>query len=1094
MSQTVENKVVEFQFNNKDFEKNVATSMSTLDKLKNALNFDSALKGFDNLDRATKNFDMSSMDKSIEETSSGFSALEAIALGALMRIGQQVTDLGLTMVKSLTVDQISAGFDKYSEKVQAVATMYATGKYTMEDIEGSLANLNDYTDRTSYSFSTLVDNMSKFTAAGVELKDAELSMEGIGNWAALSGITAASGKVNIMAYNLSQAMSQGALLLQDFKSIENVNAATEDFKKNLIDVGLAVGNLERQGERVVVTGTDIEVTTTNLRNTLQKKWVDDKVMLATFKMYADSTTEVGKRALEAAAEARTFEDALGAVNDAVSTSWMKTEEMIFGDYKEATKFWTGLQDYVLALFDKTMTARNELLGGALQNNSWKELDDLFGDLNTSEKTLEERVKSVAEAHNINIDDMIKKYGSFSEVLKTGVIDSEHFAEAFSDYATEIIRSAKAVDGERGAMTDYEKTLRKIAAGGYGDAIEAQRTLNNEGWDGAEMWKEAQLRASDWAYGLESVTDAQLEAVGADREQVRGLRILAEQLRTTGTDVNTWGNTLDKVSGREKLINSFYNTLDAFVHIIETVKEAWSNIFPPLTSEKIYDIISQIETFTEKLMLNDERTDQLRRTFEGLFAILDTVRILISDVFSVALELISDLFGDLDVDILDFTGNLGDNAVALHDWVKEHDPFLKALQVIKDVIEGVVQWIATMVEKLLAIPAVKEVFDWIEEKVTSARDRFIEWAESAEPVQNGFEWIAEKADAAFTAVGNAIDKFMQIPAVANFVEKFSQIVGDAWQAIKNFFSDKETIDGAQEIANNIGSLNDVNLEPFERGPMDIMQRCGEILSAFWDVLKEIYKKAKPIFEKIGEWISDFIKKIGELWSTIKTFVNEHLGSIIAVLISGALVIGILKIASALNVVTSVIRGFADLLSGIGSALKGFGFKERMQGISMVISAIGNLILNVAEMAVAMGALTLADQDKLKNVFEIMKQMISIVGAIMILNNLINKIPGGGGGSTNFEKSLNVNIANGAINQYVQMAGAFLILAEALKELTTVDEEKLEYAFKYFTWIWKTLCPRPLSSLWITMISTRSRPAWAASSLMKFPERCSLALCL
>lgn len=1049
MSQNVENKVVEFQFNNKDFEKNVATSMSTLDKLKSALNFDGALKGFDNLDRATKNFDLSSMDKSVETTGSKFSALEAIALGALMRIGQQAVDVGGRVIKAFTIDQVAAGFDKYSEKVQAVATMYATGKYSMQEIEDSLANLNEYTDRTSYSFSTLVDNMSKFTAAGVELKDAELSMEGIGNWAALSGITAASGKVNIMAYNLSQAMSTGALLLQDFKSIENVNAATEDFKKNLIDAGLAMGTLTREGDKVVVTGTDIEVTYTNLRNTLQKRWVNDKVMLYTFQQYADETTEIGKRALAAAAEARTFEDALGAVNDAVSTSWMQTEEMIFGDYKEATKFWTGLQDYVLALFDKTMTARNELLRGALQNNSWKELDKTFESLNTSSKTFEERIKDAARSHGIAIDEMIRKQGSLEEVIKSGVFNAGFFAEVVDDYTNEIIRSAMAIDTEEGALSSYEKTVRAVLNGEYGDFIEARRILNAEGEDANAILEEANRRLSDHSYGLDSVTDAQLEAIGVTRDQYRGLKILSRLLRTNGTDFQEWGDNMAKISGRQLLIDSFYNVLESLVDVIERVSEAWKKIFPPLTAEQLYNALVAFEKLTDSMHLDAVEGSNLTRTFEGLFAIIDIIRIMITDVFSVAIDLLSSLFGGAGDSILEFTGDLGTSIVGIRDWIRENDPFLKVLQSTAEVIKGVVGWVKNLIDSFLNLPKVQEALGWIATQAGLIRDKFVKWAESAQPIQNGFEWIATTATNAYNAVKSLIEQFLAIPEVQQFIEKFKDVVSSAWGSVVEFFTNNKLVQSIKDIVDNFDGFNKIDLSGFKAGVVDIFDKVKDTFFKFWESLKDMADNAGPIFQKIGEWVRTFIGDIGEMWNAVKEFVGDHLGQIISLVITGTFAIGIIKIANAVLNITRALEGFGGALRGIGKAAAGWGMGKALGGVADIFKGI----------AAMLGAITIMTSvttpEELDNAVNVMMKLVGLVGVIAIVIGAMDLIG-----------TLSTNKVNKAANQgtdpkkifsgvgdlmssWLEIAGSMIMLASALKTIADIPEDSIKRAMTFFT---------------------------------------------
>ena len=67
MSTTIDQKVVEMRFDNRNFEANAKTSMSTLDKLKEKLDFSGASKGLDDIGNATKNVDMSGLGAAVEK-------------------------------------------------------------------------------------------------------------------------------------------------------------------------------------------------------------------------------------------------------------------------------------------------------------------------------------------------------------------------------------------------------------------------------------------------------------------------------------------------------------------------------------------------------------------------------------------------------------------------------------------------------------------------------------------------------------------------------------------------------------------------------------------------------------------------------------------------------------------------------------------------------------------------------------------------------------------------------------------------------------------------------------------------------------------
>ena len=213
MSTSIDQRVVEMRFDNAQFESGVKTSLSTLDKLKQALKLDGFGKGLDDLSTKANHFDMSGMNTAVESVSQKFSALETIAIGALLRIGNQAADAGIKLAKSLSVDNITAGWDKFEKKTTSVATLVAQG-FDQKDVNAQMERLNWFTDETSYNFTDMVDNIGKFTAAGKDLGQSVTAMEGIANWAALSGQNATT--ASRAMYQLSQAMGKGALEYDDW--------------------------------------------------------------------------------------------------------------------------------------------------------------------------------------------------------------------------------------------------------------------------------------------------------------------------------------------------------------------------------------------------------------------------------------------------------------------------------------------------------------------------------------------------------------------------------------------------------------------------------------------------------------------------------------------------------------------------------------------------------------------------------------------------------------------------------------------------------------------------------------------------------------
>ena len=126
----IDNRVVEMEFDNDKFEKNVSTSLSTLDKLKAAFSFGAVGKEFDSVESS-----MGSLGKS-------FSIFEEIAIGALRRIGSQAADWAAGMIKDLSgVGNAIAGFERFGNITNATGTLKGQG-YALEEIETQLGRLN----------------------------------------------------------------------------------------------------------------------------------------------------------------------------------------------------------------------------------------------------------------------------------------------------------------------------------------------------------------------------------------------------------------------------------------------------------------------------------------------------------------------------------------------------------------------------------------------------------------------------------------------------------------------------------------------------------------------------------------------------------------------------------------------------------------------------------------------------------------------------------------------------------------------------------------------------------------------------------------
>ena len=402
MSREIEQRVVQMKFDNAQFEAGTKQTLSTLDKLKQKLKFNDVEDGFSKIANSAKKVDMTPVANSVETTRLKFSALEAVAVGALTKIGASLADLATKTLKTFTVDPIMQGFSEYELKMGSVQTIMASTGESIDVVNKYLNELNEYSDKTIYSFSDMTSNIGKFTNAGVKLDVAVAAMQGIANAAALSG--ANSQQASSAMYNFSQAMSAGYMGLTDWNSVSNTaGMGTVAFKEELIKTAVELGTLIETEEGYISTTTNLQGkvsdafdASTQFTNSLQHRWMTTDVLTKTLSKYSDTTTELGKAAAAAAQDVKTFSGMMDSLKESVGSGWAQTWEILIGDLEEAKAFWTPINNVLSDIISKSSDARNKVLqewvdlGGKDQllegfKNLFTGLGDIFGRIGTAFK-------------------------------------------------------------------------------------------------------------------------------------------------------------------------------------------------------------------------------------------------------------------------------------------------------------------------------------------------------------------------------------------------------------------------------------------------------------------------------------------------------------------------------------------------------------------------------------------------------------------------------------------------------------------------------------------------------------------------------------
>ena len=732
MSTTIDRKVVEMRFDNKQFESGVSTTMSSVDKLKKKLNFSGASDGLKELNTAVKSIDFSHIGRGIESVKVQFSALQVMGVRAFTRIADAAINAGKRMASEFTVDPLKQGYEEYELKLDSIQTIMASTGESLETVNKYLDELNTYADKTIYSFSDMTSNIGKFTNAGVKLEDAVKAIQGVSNEAAVSGANA--NEASRAMYNFAQALSAGAVKLIDWKSIENANMATVEFKNELIKTALEVGTLVQQEGSYISTTTDLNgdvsdaFTTTRLFNeSLSSQWMTTEVLVKTLGRYADETTEIGKKSFAAAQDVKTFSQLMGTLKEALGSGWSMTWELIFGDFNQAKKVWTGVSNTLGPIIDKMSDARNALIKGALDRNPKQ--DEFLKRLNEagiSTELFEERVKITARNLGIDIDTIIQEQGSLANAFMNRKLSFSLITLALNDFVKAAENGGVALEQVSDKVDYYNDITARIIRGEFGNGASRLEALTQAGYDAAlvqglvnkiwerngHTWDDCSMSAEELAASIQDLSDGELAAWGYTQDQIAAFRSLADEADKAGTPLHELVIDLYKPTGRELIIDTARNAFEALTKAMKVVSGAWRDVFPAMTSLKLYDIIDEIHNFSENLIMSDDTAEKLRRTLRGLFSALDIVRSVVTGGLKLGLKLLNKVLNAFGMDVLDLTANIGDAIYGFREFVKSNDLVNKVVDVMAAGIVRAVKAIGELYTYLSNLPQVQAVIERI----------------------------------------------------------------------------------------------------------------------------------------------------------------------------------------------------------------------------------------------------------------------------------------------------------------------------------------------------------------------------------------------
>lgn len=994
MSQEVDERVVEMRFDNAQFEKNVHQTMQSLEQLNDSLRLDGAEKGFEKIGDASAKVDFDEMQGALDNLSGKFSAVEVMGVAALSHITRQAVDTGERLVKSLSLDQVTSGWNKYAQKTASVQTiMNATGK-SIAKVNGYLEKLMWFSDETSYGFTDMTSALSTLTSTGGSIEKMIPMIMGMANATAYAGKGAA--EFQRVIYNLAQSYGTGAIQLIDWKSVEQAGVASQQLKQLLIDTGVELGKIKKGA-----------VTTGSFDNSLQKKWADREVMEKAFGKYAefaeavkaeldanpnkyhgqasqaidalaDKYDEVTVKAFKAAQEAKSFSEAVDATKDAVSSGWMETFDILFGNYEEAKGFWSDLAEEFWNMF----------AGGAAGRNNW-----------------------LKNAFDSGLDQLL---------------GTEGFGEAGDNY-TNLLQKALVNQG-------------LLSEEGIEEAGSFQKALEESGVTAQQLY-EVLGEAADYYHQRAAMSDEELDKLGFDRDKVDALAnaydSMAEQIQNGSVNLDDLAGKMNQLSGREHFFNGILNVLEGINSVLNPIRDGFGDVFMT-DGSPLYNFLKGFDELTGKMALSEETAEKVQKVFTGVFRVLSiglkgvtTVGKTAFMILGKLLDLLSPM-GDLLLNIGSYIGNL-------LTWV---DLSLGQAESLSDVLGILVGAVAALVSPIAdVVKGVKTLvrggnmeeakkqfgaFGTVVDAVGSVLDKFKIGSVSAGNVIgtafqllggillgafegigaligrafNGFkgagDTVSEFADSKVPLLENIRDVVLSLPekaekALADFggtltgiMSNISGACRNALSAVKDFFNLQDGVDLYRLLA-----LIDV----------------GVLAAAIYGATV-LLKKASDNFKKtLANPIGDFFNSLTgavNTWTKANT-TNNLATAAKAIATAVALISGSMYLLAKINDPTRAVQALASVISELFSmvvALKVLAATDltgldtakligTVVAISIGMAALTNTVAKLGKMDAAQA------EKSVEAVGHIAAMLAGMTGLLALFNKQLGGVKGAGG---------------------------------------------------------------------------------------------------
>lgn len=679
MSGIIDENIVSLVFDNSRFQSGVTDTLKIVSGLTKNLDFAGA-HAFDSLDKSVRKVDISPLSKAFDTLTDKSTWATTTALNCMIRLENRVIEFAKRVTDALTVKPIMEGFNTYEARLEATQTiMSATGE-SLDKVNKKIDELNRYSDETIYSFKDMTMNIGKFTNAGVSLDDSVQAIMGVSNAAAIAGANA--NEASRAMYNLAQSLAMGYVQYIDWKSIENANMATKDFKKHIADVGVAMGTVEKINEDLYkVAGNEYNLQGL-FKDALKDQWLTSDTLITVLKEYADGETEIGKKAFAAAKDIKTFTQMMDTLREGAASKWAQTFQLLIGDLTEAKVMLKQVAAPIEEIIDMSAEFRNGLISQAF-TDGFSELKDTIEAAGLSNDDFEKNLIRHARVEGVHIDTLIKKYDNLAGVITAGGIPKQIISDVLTDMAKSAEDTAETFDEEIKRIDSFNAAVERVKKQHF-ETTYAERTammeeLTKAGFNYANTSSLVTRVLNGEKLTMEELSTAELRSLAFTEEQVKKLSKYQLSLGDTTKRVSQLTDQMGRANVKFLWLDTLRSAMETLKNVVGSAETAFNQVFGKKLPDGFQTAAERVHTFVEGLQLTQDKIDKLTHGFKGIFLVLDAVGYAMKSGINFVIKVLNTMIPGFNLNLFDMTDKVGTLGERFNNFVKSVHPLEAAFK-------------------------------------------------------------------------------------------------------------------------------------------------------------------------------------------------------------------------------------------------------------------------------------------------------------------------------------------------------------------------------------------------------------------------------